>query len=150
MIRKFEEKDKQIYMEMAREFYHSDAVLHPVPDSHFIKTVEEALRPDGHAEIFMLEYNRVPAGYGLTARSFSQEAGGIQTWIEEIYIRKEFRSRGLGKEFFEYVEAHRSEDVVRLHLEVDEENTRAISLYEKIGYRKLDYVQMIKDVPQKG
>ena len=99
MIRKFNRNDKQIYIEMAHEFYHSDAVLHPVPDEHFGKTVEEALRKDGFAEIFMLEYDGTPAGYVLTAKSFSQEAGGMVVWIEEIYIRSAYRSKGLGREF---------------------------------------------------
>ena len=30
-------------------------------------------------------------------------------------------------------------------LEVEADNTRAISLYERLGYEVLDYVQMIKD-----
>ena len=34
MIRKMRSEDKKTYMEMAREFYHSDAVLHPVPDTY--------------------------------------------------------------------------------------------------------------------
>lgn len=41
-------------MEMAREFYHSDAVLHPVPDTYFERTADEALRSDVYAEIFLL------------------------------------------------------------------------------------------------
>lgn len=145
MIRKFNRNDKQIYIEMAHEFYHSDAVLHPVPDEHFGKTVEEALRKDGFAEIFMLEYDGTPAGYVLTAKSFSQEAGGMVVWIEEIYIRSAYRSKALGREFFAYLEENRGSDVVRLRLEVEEDNIRAIGLYRKIGYEKLDYMQMIKD-----
>ena len=73
MIRKLEEKDRQLYIEMAREFYHSDAVLHPVPDSHFEKTSAEALSGGGCAEIFILEYDSAPAGYALTARSFRRK-----------------------------------------------------------------------------
>jgi len=34
----------------------------------------------------------------------------------------------------------------RFHLEVAEENTRAIGLYKKLGYEVLDYVQMVKNV----
>ena len=145
MIRRFEEKDKQIYMEMAHEFYHSDAVLHPVPDEYFEKTTAEALRAEGFAEIYMLEYNGVPAGYVLTAKSFSQEAGGMVVWIEEIYIRSVYRSKGLGREFFAYLEENKGSDVARLRLEVKEDNLRAISLYKKLGYEKLDYMQMTKD-----
>ena len=145
MIRKLEEKDRQLYIEMAREFYHSDAVLHPVPDSHFVKTAAESLNGSRCAEIFILEYDSAAAGYALTARSFSQEAGGFVVWIEEIYIREPYRSKGLGREFFNYIEKEKDRDTVRIRLEVEEKNERAQSLYRQLGYEVLDYVQMIKD-----
>lgn len=145
MIRKLKKEDRQLYIEMAREFYHSDAVLHPVPDTHFEKTVAEALRGNGWAEIIILEYESETAGYALTARSFSQEAGGTVVWIEEIYIREPYRSKGLGREFFHYIEKERDPDTVRIRLEVEEENERASALYRQLGYEVLDYVQMIKD-----
>ena len=55
MIRRFTENDRETYIEMAGEFYHSDAVLHPIPDEYFARTVEEALRSDSYAEIFLFE-----------------------------------------------------------------------------------------------
>ena len=145
MIRKMTENDRELYIKMAEEFYSSDAVLHPIPEDHFEKTADEALRSDAYAEIYLLEYEGVPAGYGLTARTFSQEAGGQVLWIEELYIRKEFRSKGLGRKFFSWLEDKNRGKIARFRLEVEEENSRAISLYEKLGYEVLDYVQMVKD-----
>lgn len=139
------ENDKELYIAMAEEFYNSDAVLHPIPRDHFEKTANEALRSDEYAEIYLLEYEGETAGYGLTARTFSQEAGGQVLWIEELYIRKEFRSKGLGREFFSSLEDKNRGEIVRLRLEVEADNTRAISLYERLGYEVLDYVQMVKD-----
>ena len=77
------ENDKELYITMAEEFYNSDAVLHPIPRDHFEKTANEALRSDEYVEIYLLEYEGETAGYGLTARTFSQEAGGQVLWIEE-------------------------------------------------------------------
>lgn len=145
MIRRMEEKDRKIYIEMARELYHSEAVLHPVPDTHFEKAADEALCPGGYAEIFILESDSVPAGYALTTKSFSQEAGGMVLWIEEIYVRDAYRSKGFGREFFDYMEKNRGKDTARIRLEVEADNTRAISLYKKLGFGVLDYMQMIKD-----
>lgn len=145
MIRKMTENDKELYITMAEEFYNSDAVLHPIPRDYFEKTANEALRSDEYAEIYLLEYEGETAGYGLTARTFSQEAGGQVLWIEELYIRKEFRSKGLGREFFSSLEDKNRGEIVRLRLEVEADNTRAISLYERLGYEVLDYVQMVKD-----
>ena len=107
-------EDKKTYMEMAREFYHSDAVLHPVPDTYFERTADEALRSDVYAEIFLFECENEAAGYGLFAKTYSQDAGGMVWWLE-----------------------------------VEEDNTRAVALYKKLGYKPLEYAQMIKDAPLK-
>lgn len=146
MIRKLTSDDRKLYMKMAREFYHSDAVLHPVPDEYLERTADEALRSEQYVEIFLFEYEGKPAGYGMIAKTFSQEAGGAVWWIEEVYIREEFRSRGLGREFFRYLEDHMPDQVRRLRLEVEADNTRAASLYKRLGYEVLDYVQMVKDI----
>ena len=143
MIRKMRSEDKKTYMEMAREFYHSDAVLHPVPDTYFERTADEALRSDVYAEIFLFECENEAAGYGLIAKTYSQEAGGMVWWIEEVYVREAFRSKGIGREFFAYL------DKVKGSAEVEEDNTRAVALYKKLGYKPLEYAQMIKDAPLK-
>ena len=96
-------------------------------------------------EIYLLDWEGETAGYGLTARTFSQEAGGIVIWIEELYIREAYRSRGLGREFFSYIEEKNRGKIKRIRLEVEEDNTRAISLYERLGYEVLGYNQMIKE-----
>lgn len=146
MIRKLTENHRDLYIRMAEEFYSSDAVLHPIPRAYIERTADEALQSDAYAEIYLLECEGEPAGYGLTARTFSQEAGGSVLWIEELYIREQFRSRGLGREFFSYIEEKNKDRTARIILEVEEENTRAASLYERLGYEKLDYKQMIKDL----
>ena len=137
MIRKMRSEDKKTYMEMAREFYHSDAVLHPVPDTYFERTADEALRSDVYAEIFLFECENEAAGYGLIAKTYSQEAGGMVWWIEEVY------------EFFAYLDKVKGSAVTRMRLEVEEDNTRAVALYKKLGYKPLEYAQMIKDAPLK-
>ena len=133
MIRKMRSEDKKTYMEMAREFYHSDAVLHPVPDTYFERTADEALRSDVYAEIFLFECENEAAGYGLIAKTYSQEAGGMVWWIEEVYVREAFRSKGIGREFFAYLDKVKGSAVTRMRLEVEEDNTRAVALYKKLG-----------------
>ena len=68
------------------------------------------------------------------------------TWTDKLCrILEEYRSKGLGSEFFAYMEAHREEGVTRFRLEIEDDNTRAKALYEKLGYQVLDYRQMKKD-----
>lgn len=73
------------------------------------------------------------------------EAGGITLWIDELYVLKGYRSKGLGKEFFNFLKTTLDTSIVRLRLEVDSDNERAIKLYENIGFKRLKYDQMFKD-----
>lgn len=145
MVRRLQQTDREIYLQAAHEFYHSPAVLHPVPDSYLEKTFEECMKDAAYAQGYILEYEGNAAGYALTAKTFSQEAGGYVYWLDELYVKKEYRSKGLGKEFFAYMEEHRDKDVRRFRLEVEADNTRASALYKSLGYENLEYVQMVKE-----
>lgn len=144
MIRKLKENERELYFELADEFYHSPAVLHPVDRENYSVTFEELMRSDIYAECFIIEYCGHAAGFALISKTFSQEAGGLVIWIEELYIKEEYRSRGLGHEFFEFLEKHRP--AARYRLEIEPDNKRARALYERIGYKILDYRQMVKDI----
>lgn len=145
MIRRLEKRDRALYIKMAHDFYHSSAVLHPIPDAYFERTFEECMRAESYARGYILEHDGDTAGYGLISKTYSQEAGGYVYWLEELYILERFRSKGLGAEFIKYLEATKEPGVTRLRLEVEEENTRAIALYKKLGYQTLNYIQMVKD-----
>ena len=143
MIRKLTAKDKNIFMEMTGEFYSSAAVMHPIPEKKRSAMFDELMRSNVYAECFMLECeDGTPAGYVLTAKTFSQEAGGLVVWLEEGYIREPYRSMGLMSEFFLYIEQHCP--AARYRLEVEPDNPRAIALYERRGFRFIPYLQMIK------
>ena len=91
-----------------------------------------------------MEKDGQPAGYALLSLTYSNEAGGLCVLLEEIYVREDFRGCGLGKEFFSWTE-NRYPQARRFRLEVTASNARAAALYTRLGYKKLDYVQMIKD-----
>lgn len=66
-IRRCEERDRELYLRLAKEFYHSPAVLHPVPDSYFERTFDEMMRSDVYADGFLLEEeDGTCMGYALT------------------------------------------------------------------------------------
>lgn len=143
MIRKLTKDDKELYMYFTELFYNSDAVLHPVPEKNRENTFNELMRSEDYAQCYILEYENKPVGFALLAKTFSQEVGGIVIWIEELYVLDEYRGRGLGKEFFSFVEENIPNS--RLRLEIEPDNQRAKKLYESLGFRVLDYKQMVKD-----
>lgn len=145
MIRRYEASDRSAVTEMLDEFYHSPAVLHPIPRAHFEKTLNEAEAGNPCVRLYLIENGGQTAGYALLALTFSNEAGGDVVWLDEIYIRPEFQGKGLGNEFFDFLEKEYA-DAARIRLEVEPDNEGAVRLYRRRGFKKLDYDQYIRGV----
>ncbi|MEG2016007.1 MAG: GNAT family N-acetyltransferase [Oscillospiraceae bacterium] len=145
MIRPLTTTDKGIYLKLANEFYHSDAVLHAVAEHCMTNSFEEMMRSDNYLLGYIRECDSQCAGYAMLSKTFSPEVGGTCIWIEEIYILKDFRGKGLGKEFFEFIFDKFDGVSKRFRLEAIRENVGAISLYNKLGFEELDYLQMVLD-----
>lgn len=138
-------EDRETFFNLAKMFYASDAVLNKVPHNHHTATFNEIMRTNVYLEGYIFELDGKAVGYAITTKTFSQEAGGITLWIDEIYILSEHRSKGLGNEFFSYLQSTLDDSIVRLRLEVETDNERAKRLYQNLGFEKLEYDQMIKD-----
>lgn len=145
MIRPVKENDREFYIRSALAFYHSPVVLAPIPQSHIEKTFDLLLQGSPFALGYILEHDGKPCGYALLARTWSQEAGGEVIWIEEIYVLPEFRSLGLGKEFFAFLEKAFAGKAKRFRLEVEKENEKAVRLYKSLGFEFFEYDQMKKE-----
>lgn len=144
MFRKIQKEDKNLFIDLCDEFYSTDAVLHKIPKESMENTFDELISSDRYLECYLFEDNKEVFGYGMIAKTYSPEANGICIWIEEVYIREKFRNAGVGKKFFEYIE--KNYKFARLRLELEENNQRAQKLYEKCGYKVLQYKQMYKEI----
>ena len=135
--------DRAEYLAMSEAFYSTDAVMHPVPLSHMEATFDELMRSDTYAVGFICEVQGAAAGYALLAKTFSQEAGGLVYWVEELYIKPPYQHNGCGKAFFDMLLSSLPDDVKRVRLEVERDNEKAVHLYERYGFSFLEYDQMI-------
>ena len=144
MIRRITRGDRELFLRMTRMFYDSPAVLHKIPDEYHEAAFEELMRSDAYLDCYILEKDGEPAGYALLNYTYQHEAGGRVVWLEELFVLPEFRSEGLGGEFFEYAE--RNIPAARFRLELERDNVRAGRLYGRMGYENLPYEQMIKDL----
>lgn len=144
-IRRFEPKDRALYLQMAQDFYQSPAVLQPIPRSYMERTFDEMMRSDVYVDGYLMETDDgAPMGYVLIAKTFSQEPGGLAVWVEELSVLPEYRGQGAGTQALEWVKK-RYPNCKRIRLEVELENTRAIALYERLGFQEFPYFQMVID-----
>lgn len=146
VFEKIRKADREEYLAMEHDFYHSPAVLHPIPDENHKLTFDVLMEGSPYTVCFMFRSDDKKEGYGfaLLALTYSNEAGGIVVWLEEIYVKPEHRCKGITGEFFKFIEKEYA-DVARIRLETEPDNERAVRLYERNGFTKLGYSQMYKD-----
>ncbi|MCR9125197.1 MAG: GNAT family N-acetyltransferase [Rhodobacteraceae bacterium] len=101
---------------------------------------EDALRPllDGipHGVAYLIGPQRAPIGYAVITFGWSIELGGMDAYVDEIYIRPGVRGRGIATEVLGRLPgALGPAGVKALHLEVDRENAAARRLYARSGFQ---------------
>lgn len=139
-IRYMEEKDKIPVIEMMRRFYSSPAVFTNGSEEIFEADVDSCIGDCPYIEGYVLEEADNIQGYAMVAKSFSTEFGKPCIWIEDIYIKEEYRGLGIGSLFLSYIQDKYPNSLFRL--EVEAENERAVNVYQKFGYEILPYMEM--------
>lgn len=144
-IRDVRPEDRDDYIGMTMDFYHNtDACDHTIPEEHVQRTFDQALEGSPYLRALMLEEEGRPVGYFLLAMTWSNEAGGMVVWLEELYFRASCRGKGYGRQAMQWVEQEYPK-ARRYRLEATLVNEDAMRLYRRLGYQNLDYLQMIKE-----
>lgn len=140
VIRSMTLEDKASVMEMMRVFYASPAVLSNGSEEIFINDIENCINDSPYLEGYIFEDSGEIQGYAMVAKSFSTEFGKPCIWIEDLYIKNEYRGLGIGSMFLNYIKEKYADSIIRL--EVEEENERAVKVYQKCGFDVLPYMEM--------
>ena len=99
-IRLIRREDFQEVLEMMKVFYASEAVLHKASEEVLRRDIEDCLGDMPFIEGYVFEDEGKIAGYAMAAKAYTTEYGGICIWVEDLYMKPEYRHRGLGSLFF--------------------------------------------------
>jgi GNAT superfamily N-acetyltransferase len=78
-----------------------------------------------------------PAGYVVLCFGYSLEWLGRDAFVDEFFLREDYRGRGWGKITMAFLEeAARDLGIRTLHLEVVDQNEAALQLYRKLGFQE--------------
>lgn len=126
-------EDTGLILQMIRELAEFEKLIDQVvADEPTLKCslFEEAKAP----EVLIAEEGGTPIGFVLFFHNFSTFLGRKGIYIEDLYIREEFRGKGYGEALLrEVCKLAKSRHCGRVEWWVLDWNKRAIDFYKKIG-----------------
>jgi GNAT superfamily N-acetyltransferase len=91
------------------------------------------------AEVLIAEYDGEPAGFVLYYHNYSTYLGKPGLHVEDIYVRPEYRGKGIGTKLFTHLaKIAIDRGCGRFEWWVLDWNAPAISFYEKLGAKAMD------------
>ncbi len=95
------------------------------------------LRDESLGRAWLILDDEAPVGYIVLCFGYSLEWLGRDAFVDELYLRQEWRGRGWGRKTMAFLEGAAREAGIRtLHLEVVQQNAAALEVYCKLGFRE--------------
>jgi diamine N-acetyltransferase len=123
LVRELAEYEKLAHEAVATEADFAMALFGPNPKVHAL----------------IVEQDRLTAGFALYFYNFSTFLGRPGIYVEDVYIRPDFRRHGLGQAVFKYL-AQKAvrEGCGRMEWAVLDWNAPAIAFYGRLGAKPMD------------
>lgn len=132
-IRKSTPIDVPLILQMIRELADFEQLLDQVVTDE--QTLHHSLFSDAKGpEVLIAEENKQPVGFVLFFHNFSTFLGRKGIYIEDLYVRQEYRGKGYGELILkEICQLAKNRNCGRVEWWVLDWNERAINFYKKIG-----------------
>jgi len=137
-IRKAEKKDIPIILQLIKELAEYEKLLHEVI------TTEDDLKKvlfdeNSFVEVLLAEFGGTITGQALFFYNFSTFVGKPGLYLEDLYVKPEFRGKGIGKALLmEVIRTAKKRDCGRVEWVVLDWNQPAIEFYKNIEAIPLD------------
>ena len=133
VIRDGKRTDAQLLVTMIREFAEFERQLEHVvitPDD----LVRDALGTDSRVHALIAEWDGQVAGYAIYFFTYSTWVGRHSLFIEDIFVRGQFRGKGIGKALMKHMATiAEKQSCYGMRWEVLDWNTPAIDFYRSLG-----------------
>jgi GNAT superfamily N-acetyltransferase len=128
------ESDADLLLEFMQAYYAFDG--HGFDREKARAALVPLLRDPNFGRAWLILDSSVPVGYIVICFGYSLEWLGRDAFVDEFFLREDFRSRGWGQQTMAFLEdAARELGVRALHLEVVDGNAAAGHLYRKLGFQ---------------
>lgn len=130
-------------LEMMRDFYAHERL--PFDEDVILSSLRKVVADPSLGRVYLMMVDETVVGYVVLTFGFSLEYHGRDAFVDEIYVKENYRGRGIGKCCLQFVEGVcREVGVKALHLAVDRVNTNAQAVYRRAGFKEQDRYLMTK------
>lgn len=101
-----------------------------------------------HGVAYLIGPARAPIGYVILSFGWSVRSAGLDGVVDELYIRRAVRGRGIGSEVMSALpKALAGAGLRSLHLQVQRDDVKARKLYERLRFTPCeDHVLMTREM----
>lgn len=130
--------DVPLILSLIKEIAEYEKLLHEVTATE--EDIKNSLFGERrYAEVIIAEYNGKPAGQALFFHNFSTFVGRPGIYLEDLFVRPEFRGKGVGKSLLlELIKIAKARKCGRVEWCVLDWNEPAINFYTKFGGVPMD------------
>jgi diamine N-acetyltransferase len=108
-----------------------------LPAAPAARTFARLLDEPALGRAWVMEHDSLPVGYVVLTVSFSMEYGGLQGFVDDLFVRRPYRGGGLGTAALGEVRQMCATLGLRaLHVEVDPANETARHVYRRSGFEE--------------
>jgi len=136
-LRFAKEKDVPVIFSLINELAEYEKLLDEV------KVTEKILKENlfgkrKYAEVIIAELEKIPVGQALFFHNFSTFLGKPGIYLEDLYVKPEFRGKGIGKALLKKViETAKERNCGRIEWVVLDWNKPSIDFYKRMGAKEM-------------
>ncbi|MBR8833038.1 MAG: GNAT family N-acetyltransferase [Stigonema ocellatum SAG 48.90 = DSM 106950] len=138
------EADLPIVQNYVLSLYSKDPSGMEMTPKKIQNTFEEfILRPE-KGRIIVFDIDKTVVGYAILVFFWSNEFGGDVIEVDELFVQEDYRNRGIGKIFFQWLQETWHSKAVALALQTTPTNKRAMAFYQRLGFSLSKNFHLIK------
>lgn len=139
IIEKVEKQNIKELADLASSIWHeywvcllaSEQINYMVENFQSEKAIKNQIENENYSYYFILQNNEKAGYFGISDK-------GDYLFLSKLYIKKEFRHKGIGTKAFERIKELADGKPIRLT--VNKHNTNSITAYKKWGFKTIDAV----------
>lgn len=136
-LREVTRKDTPLILNFIKELAVYEKMIYEVKATE--EMIEDSIFNQNGAEVLIAEENNIPIGFALYFYNYSTFIGKRGLYVEDVYLKPEYRGKGYGKTIFkELAKIALDNDCGKMEWVCLDWNKSSIDFYSKMGAFPMD------------